>query len=53
MLECDRENERILKEYINNPSIFELIIQYSVQPDYLHQIKEMCKLLYAAHTNID
>ena len=53
MYEFDRTNERILKDYISGPSIFELVIKDDVQPDYLHQIKEMCKLLYAAHTNID
>ena len=53
MLEVDVQNERILKEYIEGTTIYDLIIQDSMKEDYFNQIKEMCSLLYPAKTNID
>jgi len=53
MLAADMENERILKEYIEGDTIFELVLQDKVVPAYLEQMQSMCGLLYAAHTNID
>lgn len=53
MLDIDIENERILKEYIDGETIFELVKKDKVKPEYIQQVKDMCKLLYAADTNID
>ncbi len=53
MLAVDMENERILKEYIEDDTIFELVLQDKMVPAYLEQMQRMCGLLYAAHTNID
>lgn len=53
MLDVDRKNERILKEYIDGDTIYELILHDQMKSSYVDQIKEMCALLYAAHTNID
>ncbi len=53
MLAVDMENERILKEYIEGDTIFELVLQDKMVPAYLEQMQRMCGLLYAAHTNID
>ena len=53
MLEVDVQNERILKEYIEGTTIYDLIIQDCMKEDYFNQIKEMCSLLYPAKTNID
>jgi len=53
MLAVDMENERILKEYIEGDTIFELVLQDKMVPVYLEQMQKMCRLLYAAHTNID
>ena len=53
MLEVDVQNERILKEYIEGATIYDLIIQDCMKEDYFNQIKEMCSLLYPAKTNID
>lgn len=53
MIDVDMENERILKEYIEGDTIFDLVLQDKMKPDYTEQIEEMCRLLYAAHTNID
>lgn len=53
MIDVDRENERILKEYIEGKTIYELVLQDEMKPEYLKQMKEMCGLLYPAGTNID
>lgn len=53
MLQVDIENERILKEYIDGDTIYELILQDKVKPAYVGQLQEMCTALYAAHLNID
>ena len=53
MLEVDVQNERILKEYIEGTTIYDLVLQDCMKEDYFNQIKEMCSLLYPAKTNID
>lgn len=53
MIEVDRENERILKEYIEGKTIYELVLEDEMKPEYLEQVKKMCSLLYPANTNID
>lgn len=53
MLDVDIENERILKEYIEGETIYDLVLQDKMQPIYIAQLRDMCSLLYAAHTNID
>jgi len=53
MLEADIKNERILKEFIDGDTIYELILQDKMIPAYVEQLQSMCALLYTAHTNID
>ena len=53
LLDFDRERERILKEYIDGPTIDRLVLQERMKPEYFGQIRSMCKKLYAANTNID
>ncbi len=53
MLDVDRENERILKEFVDGDTIYNLVLRDEMKPEYFAQIKETCKLLYAANTNID
>ncbi|NLK94137.1 MAG: hypothetical protein GX275_02935 [Clostridiales bacterium] len=53
MIDVDIEQERILKEYIDGETIYELVKKDAVKTDYLSQIKEMCKKLYANNMNID
>ncbi|MBO5209056.1 MAG: serine/threonine protein kinase [Lachnospiraceae bacterium] len=53
MLDVDVTNERILKEYIEGDTIYELVLQDKMKPEYLEQVKGMCELLYPAKTNID
>ena len=53
LLAVDREQELILKEYIDGPSIYELVQADRMVPDYYHQVRAMCALLYPAGLNID
>lgn len=53
LLAADRENERILKEYIEGERIDELVLQDAMRPEYFAQIRAMCGLLYPAGLNID
>ena len=53
LYEVDVPNERILKEYIVGDTIASLVSRDAVRAEYMDQIREMCKLLYAAGLNID
>lgn len=53
MLDVDVENERILKDYIEGETIFDLVSQDKMDPSYFEQVHQMCQRLYPAHTNID
>lgn len=53
MLDVDKDNERIIKEYIEGDTIYELVLQDRMKADYVKQMQGMCELLYAAGTNID
>ena len=53
MIDVDVENERILKEYICGDTIYNYVLKDKMKEDYVHLTKAMCKLLYAANTNID
>lgn len=53
MLAADRDRERILKEYIEGETVYELVERDALPGECLRQVKAMCALLYAANTNID
>ena len=53
MLEVDGPNERILKEYIDGPTIAQLVEEDKVKPEYIQQVRQMCRILYPAGLNID
>ena len=53
MYEVDIEKERILKEYIKGDTIFDYVLRDEVKPSFVEHVKEMCRDLYAANTNID
>lgn len=53
MQEVDVENERILKEFIDGDTIYELVMRDAVKCDYVEQLQEMCSALYAKQLNID
>lgn len=53
LLEVDEQAERLLKTYIEGPTIAQLVAENRMQPDYYEQIRAMCNSLYPANTNID
>lgn len=53
MIAHDVQNERILKEYIDGPTIEQLAREKLVKPEYIAQVEEMCHKLYPLHLNID
>lgn len=53
LLDVDEPHERILKDYIDGDTIFDLVRQDRMLPSYFAQIEAMCALLYPANTNID
>lgn len=53
LLDVDREQERILKEYIEGDTIAQYVARGAMEPAFFDQIHAMCRVLYAANTNID
>lgn len=53
MLDIDIPNERLIKEFIDGPTIFELVKSDAMQDWYLAQVREMAKAAYEAGLNID
>ena len=53
LLDADVEQERILKEYIEGETAFDLVRRDAMEPAYMEQVRAMCALLYPAGTNID
>ena len=53
LIEVDKSNERILKEYIHGDTVFEMVLNDALPHTCVEQIKNMCALLYPANTNID
>lgn len=53
MFELDEENERIIKEYIEGPTIYDLVLEDKMEEKYIDQVKAMCNILYPLDINID
>ena len=53
LLDVDREQERLLKEYIPGDTIDVLVRQNRMEGGFFWQMEDMCRLLYPADTNID
>lgn len=53
MLEVDEKNERILKEYIDGPTIYDLVKNDQMKEEYLLQMKKTSELLASLKINID
>ena len=49
MLDVDTTNERIVKEYIEGNTVYELVLKDKLPNVCLQQIREMCRLLYKAN----
>ena len=53
MLDIDLQNERIVKEYIPGPTVYQLVQQDAVKEDYFHQVRHMAWQAQQAGLNID
>ena len=53
LLAVDHEKERLLKEYIEGDTIYELVRTGRMEARYLEQMHALCIPLYAAGLNID
>ena len=53
LLAVDQKEERILKEYIKGDTAFDMVCDDRLPMSCITQVKQMCGLLYPAHTNID
>ena len=53
LLAVDEAQERILKEYVEGDTIFDLVLRDEMKPEYVDQMLALCEKLYAANTNID
>lgn len=53
LIDVDREQERILKEYIAGDTVYQMVLDDRMESAYVEQMRRMCALLYAADTNID
>ena len=53
LLAVDHEKERLLKEYIEGDTIYDLVRTGRMEPHYTEQMRALCGPLYAAGLNID
>lgn len=53
LLDVDRNQERILKEYIQGDTIWQKVEQDTMEQHYFDQVNAMCAKLYPAGLNID
>ena len=53
MFSIDMQNERVLKEYIPGPTIYDLVLADAVKPQYFDQVRHMAWLAQQAGLNID
>ena len=53
LLDVDAANERLLKEFMDGPTICQLVEQEQMQEDYFRQMESMCRILYENGLNID
>ena len=53
LLEADIQAERLVKEYIEGPTVYELVRAGTLPGYCLEQVRQMCARLYPANTNID
>ena len=53
MLDIDISKERILKEYMDGPTIYDLVKDDAMKEIYLSQMREMAQKVYSVGLNID
>ncbi len=53
LIDADVSNERLVKEYIDGKTVYEMVLDDTLPADCIDQVKKMCEALYPANTNID
>ena len=53
LIDVDVKNERIVKQFIDGPTVYELVLANNLPQTCVNQVRQMCSTLYPAHTNID
>lgn len=53
LIDVDMREERLVKEYIEGPTVYELVWEGTLPGHCLEQVRQMCARLYPAHLNID
>ena len=53
MIAVDIQQERIIKEYIDGKTVYEMVLQDKLPAECIDQVRSMCALLYPANINID
>ena len=53
LIDVDIQQERIVKEYIDGQTVFDMVLNDNLPSCCIEQVKKMCSLLYPANTNID
>lgn len=53
LLDVDKPEERIVKEYIAGPTVYELVRENVLPECCISQVRQMCAKLYPAKLNID
>ena len=53
MLDFDIDLEIIVKQYIDGPTVYQMVLENNLPQTCVEQVVEMCKKLYANNTNID
>lgn len=53
MLDLDKTTERIVKQYIPGDTVYDMVRKDVLPDTCMHQMKEMCRLLYRSRINID
>jgi len=49
MLEIDVKNERILKEFIDGDTIYQLVLKDKMKSDYIEQLHRMCVVICCSY----
>ena len=53
LIDVDVQQERIVKEYIDGQTVFDMVLNDNLPSYCIEQVKQMCHLLYPSNTNID
>lgn len=53
LIDVDKTKEILIKEFIEGPTIFQLVCNDEMKPEYFHKISEICEVVYKANVNLD